>query len=246
MRRNTDRPPVTAQELAHRRAPTGASEKLIFFFGGFVHRRSSNPSHHEAHEGHEGFRYSNFLASCSSRPSWLRLYHAGSIVVVVPPHCAKIFFIRSTTSGGWTITFFAIASNSCPVTGSTSQFLFCASDLNSGSLSAFINASRSIAKRSAGRPGGAINGRPIESGDISTTAKRRVTSDAFRLSKISLTVGTSGKRGSRLGLPCTNTRVTPLLYQLRVGSLPKYPSRLPARHCTSPFCIARSISAAPG
>ena len=63
-------------------------------------------------------------------------------------------------------------------------------------------------------PGGAINGRPIESGDISTTAKRRVTSDALRLSKISLTVGTSGRRGSRFGLPCTSTRVKPLFDQL--------------------------------
>src|SRR5258708_7764243 len=187
MRRNTDRPPVTAQELAHRRAPTGASEKLIFFFGGFVHRRSSNPSHHEAHEDHEGFRYSNFLASCSSRPSWLRLYHAGSIVVVVPPHCAKIFFIRSTTSGGWTITFFAIASNSCPVTGSTSQFLFCASALNSGSVSAFINASRSIAKRSAGKPGGSIKGRPIESGAIRTPPNPSVPPDASPFPTLSLT-----------------------------------------------------------
>jgi len=37
VRRNTDGPPVAAQEFTHRRAAPGARESLIFFFAGFVH-----------------------------------------------------------------------------------------------------------------------------------------------------------------------------------------------------------------
>src|SRR4029079_13124606 len=249
MRRDTDGPPVVTQKFAHWCASPGASENLIFFSSRLVHEYlgGSEPQRHKGHiinfglfgpaKGDQPVAPTMiFLLLCPPWPLWLKSYL----------QFANTFFIRSTTSGGWTTTFFAIASSSWPVTGSTSQFRFCASALNSPSFSAFIKASRSIPSRSDGRPGGAISGRPMKSGAISTTAKRRVTSGAFRLSKISLTVGTSGKRGSRLGLPCTSTRVKPDFDHVRVGSLPKYPSRLPARHCTSPFCIARSISAAPG
>src|SRR5262249_5900980 len=109
--------------------------------------------------------------------------------------------MRSITSVGLTIIFFAIDSNSWPLTGSTSQFLFWASAMNSGSLRAFISPSRRIVSRSAGTPGGAIKGRPIKSGDIRTVAKRRVTSATFRRSINSYTVGTSCSRRSRFGAP---------------------------------------------
>src|SRR6185503_9050411 len=73
--------------------------------------------------------------------------HLVPFVVDFSSHCARTFFMRSTTSGGWTTTFFAMASSSCPVTGSISQFRFCASALNSGSARALISASRNIVNR---------------------------------------------------------------------------------------------------
>src|SRR5258705_8273512 len=42
-------------------------------------------------------------------------------------YCAKIFLIRSTTSGGWSITSLAILANSSPLTAVISKLLLAAS-----------------------------------------------------------------------------------------------------------------------
>src|SRR5438094_1132914 len=121
-------------------------------------------------------------------------------------YCARIFFIRSTTSGGCSITSLAILASSSPPTGVISSLFCFASSSNAGSLMLFMKASRKSFTRSAGSAGDATIGRPSSPEPNITVATRRPRSGVLNSSISSLSSGTSGNCGSLLRPVCKRTR----------------------------------------
>src|SRR2546422_3488370 len=127
-------------------------------------------------------RYAVYVANAIYRPQ-----------LVAPRHCAKIFLIRSTTSGGCSITSLAIFDNSSPVTAVISKFILAASANSAGSAKLFIKAARKRFVRPRGGAGWGMIGRPGAPEPSLNATTLRPRSEGFKSSMRKLGQRRSGQ-----------------------------------------------------